>query len=307
LQTVFYNACLPDVAPPGKIGTVSGVGWGLGYLGGLLALVIALVGFVQPEVPWFGFSREAGENVRATNLLVAVWFLIFSIPLFLWVREDRSRASPPGRVVAETLKQLRHTFVELRKHRQTWRFLLARLVYNDGLVTIFAFGGIYAAETFDFTLEEVLVFGIVLNVTAGLGAVLMGFLDDKIGGKRTIAISLLGLIATTMLAILAPTKTWFWVAGILLGIFVGPNQAASRSLMGRFVPHELENEFFGFFAFSGKLTAFVGPLFLGVLTQVSGSQRVGVSVVVVLFIVGFALLLLVDERAGSAARAAEQH
>ena len=305
--TVFYNAFLPDVAPPGKIGTVSGVGWGLGYLGGLLALVIALVGFVQPEVPWFGFSREAGENVRATNLLVAVWFLIFSIPLFLWVREDRSRASPPGRVVAETLKQLRHTFVELRKHRQTWRFLLARLVYNDGLVTIFAFGGIYAAETFDFTLEEVLVFGIVLNVTAGLGAVLMGFLDDKIGGKRTIAISLLGLIATTMLAILAPTKTWFWVAGILLGIFVGPNQAASRSLMGRFVPHELENEFFGFFAFSGKLTAFVGPLFLGVLTQVSGSQRVGVSVVVVLFIVGFALLLLVDERAGSAARAAEQH
>ncbi|HLF23212.1 MAG TPA: MFS transporter [Burkholderiales bacterium] len=302
--TVFYNAFLPDVAPRGRIGTVSGIGWGLGYFGGLLALVVALVGFVQPEMPWFGFSKIAGENVRATNLLVAVWFLVFSLPLFLWVPEDRSRASAPGRVVAATVAQLRHTFTALRKYQQTWRFLLARLIYNDGLVTIFAFGGIYAAETFQFTLEEVLIFGIVINLTAGVGAIVMGFLDDKIGGKRTIVVSLVGLIVATIVAIVAPTKTWFWIAGIAIGIFVGPNQAASRSLMGRFVPHELENEFFGFFAFSGKLTAFIGPLLLGVLTQISGSQRVGVSSVVALFVVGLALLLLVDERAGSAARAA---
>jgi UMF1 family MFS transporter len=303
LGTVFYNAFLPDVAPPGRIGTVSGVGWGLGYFGGLAALVLALVGFVQPDEPWFGFTKTAGENVRATNLLVAVWFLVFSLPLFLWVREDRSQVSPAGQVVRETLVQLKHTFARLREHEQTWKFLLARLVYNDGLVTIFAFGGIYAAETFGFSLEEVLLFGIVINITAGAGAIAMGFLDDKIGGKRTIVISLVGLIAATALAIAAPTKAWFWVAGIAMGIFVGPNQAASRSLMGRFVPPDLENEFFGFFAFSGKLTAFIGPLLLGIFTQLANSQRVGVSVVVGLFIVGLVLLAFVDEHAGARARA----
>lgn len=300
--SVFYNAFLPDVAPEGRIGSVSGWGWGVGYFGGLLALAVALFAFVQPETPLFGFSREDGENVRATNLLVAVWFLIFSLPLFLWVREDKSRASPAGRVVAETLTQLRHTFTQVRRYRQTVRFLIARLIYNDGLVTIFAFGGIYAAQSFGFTLEEVLIFGIVINLAAGTGAILMGFLDDSIGGKRTIIVSLIGLMAATTLAIVATDKAALWIAGILIGIFSGPNQSASRSLMGRFVPRSGQNEFFGFFAFSGKLTAFIGPLLLGILTEWTGSQRVGVSVVLVLFAVGLALLLSVDEQEGRRAR-----
>jgi UMF1 family MFS transporter len=209
-------------------------------------------------------------------------------------------------VIKEAFAQLRHTLIEVRKYRQTVRFLLARLVYNDGLVTVFAFGGIYAAGTFGFAFEEVLLFGIVINVFAGLGAAAMGLLDDRIGGKRTIVISLIGLTAAALLAILATSAMWFWIAGILIGVFAGPNQAASRSLMGRFVPHELENEFFGFFAFSGKLTAFIGPFLLGVLTDVSGSQRVGVSVVVVLFVLGLLLLLPLDERAGSQARTPQQ-
>ena len=300
--TVFYNAFLPDVAPEGRIGRVSGFGWGLGYFGGLVALAAALVTLVQPETPWFGFSTEAGENVRATNLLVAVWFLVFSLPLFVWVKEDKSRVSAPGRVVAETLTQLRRTFGEIRRYRQTVRFLVARLIYNDGLVTVFAFGGIYAAETFGFTLEDVLLFGIVINVAAGTGAILMGIVDDRIGGKRTILFSLVGLIGATALAVTATNEVWLWVAGILIGIFAGPNQSASRSLMGRFVPRAVENEFFGFFAFSGKLTAFIGPLLLGILTDVSGSQRVGVSIVLVLFAIGLALLLTVDEREGTKAR-----
>jgi UMF1 family MFS transporter len=299
--TVFYNAFLPDVAPEGRIGRISGYGWGLGYIGGLIALGLALVALIQPETPWLGFSREAGENVRATNLLVAIWFLVFSIPLFAWVAEDKSQVSPRGRVVRETFKQLRATFREVRSYRQVFWFLLARMVYNDGLVTIFAFGGIYAAETFGFTLQEVLVFGIVLNLTAGLGALAMGHLDDFLGGKRTIMISLLGLIVSTLIAVLATSKLWFWAAGIILGVFVGPNQAASRSLMGRFVPPVAENEFFGFFAFSGKLTAFMGPFLLGVLTLETGSQRVGVSVVLALFLIGLILLALVDEEEGIAA------
>jgi UMF1 family MFS transporter len=276
--------------------------WGLGYLGGLLALAIALLTLVQPETPWFGFSKEAGENIRATNLLVAVWFLVFSVPLFVWVREDKSKVSVSGRVVAEAFAQLKGTFVEVRKYRHLLRFLIARLVYNDGLVTVFAFGGIYAAATFGFTFEQVLLFGIVINVAAGLGAALMGILDDMIGGKRTVVISLLGLIAAATLAIVATSPLWFWIAGVSLGIFVGPNQSASRSLMGRFVPDNVKNEFFGFFAFSGKLTAFIGPFLLGLLTDLSGSQRVGMSVVIVLFVIGLALLLPLDERAGIRAR-----
>ncbi|HEX7082141.1 MAG TPA: MFS transporter [Gammaproteobacteria bacterium] len=302
LGSVFYNAFLPDIAPEGRIGTVSGWGWGLGYFGGLLALVVALVTLVQPDTPWFGFSREDGENVRATNLLVAVWFVVFSLPLFLFVKEDKSRVSPPGRIVREALTQLRRTFAEVRRYRQTVRFLIARLLYNDGLVTVFAFGGIYAAETFGFTLPQVLVFGIVINVAAGAGAILMGFLDDRIGGKRTIILSLLGLIVATGVAIAATSAPALWVAGILIGIFAGPNQAASRSLMGRFVPPAVENEFFGFFAFSGKLTAFIGPFLLGVLTDVTGSQRAGVTVVLGLFAIGLLVLLAVDEREGAAAR-----
>lgn len=300
--TVFYNAFLPDLAPRGRIGTLSGLAWGLGYVGGLLALVFALMALVQPETPWFGFSTENGENIRATNLVVAAWFLVFSVPFLLWVPEDRSRTSVSGRVFADAFVQLKDTLSEIRKYRQMVRFLVARLVYNDGLVTVFAFGGIYAAGTFGFSFEQVLLFGIVINVAAGLGAAAMGVLDDRIGGKRTIVISLLGLIAASLLAVLATSATWFWIAGILLGVFVGPNQAASRSLMGRFVPHQMENEFFGFFAFSGKLTAFIGPFLLGVLTDVSGSQRVGISIVIVLFVLGLLLLLPVDERAGSQAR-----
>ncbi len=296
---VFYNAFLPDIAPPDRIGRISGYGWSLGYVGGLLAMVVALIGFVNPDVPWFGFSTENGENIRATNLLVAVWFFIFSIPLFLWVREDKSRVSKSRKeIVASSIKQLINTFHDIRRYRQIIQLLVARLFYNDGLITIFAFGGIYAAGTFNFSFSEIMIFGIVLNVAAGAGAFVMGFLDDKLGGKKTIQISLYGLFIATVIAVFSPGKIFFWVAGIIVGIFSGPNQAASRSLMGRFVPSDKENEFFGFFAFSGKATAFLGPLLLGTLTELFNSQRVGVSAVLLFFIIGSLFLVSVDEKEG---------
>lgn len=295
--TVFYNAFLPDLTTERNIGRVSGWGWGLGYLGGLGALAVALVTLVQPETPWFGFSTDQGENVRATNLLVAAWFLIFSLPLFLFVRDDRSNRSAPGTVIRDSLAQLASTFREVRKHRETVKFLIARLVYNDGLVTIFSFGGIYAAETFGFSLTDVLVFGIVINIAAGLGAIAMGYLDDWAGAKLTIIVSLLGLIAAALVGIFSQNPAWFWAAGVTIGIFAGPNQAASRSLMGRFVPHGMQNEYFGFFAFSGKLTAFIGPLLLGVVTGIADSQRVGMGVVLIMFVIGLLLFLAVREPA----------
>jgi len=304
---VFYNAFLPDVAPPGKIGRVSGFGWGLGYLGGLLALAVALLTLVQPARPWFGFSTVDGENIRATNLLVAGWFVVFCAPTFLWVRQRRAAVAPGRRVIVDGIRELIDTLHEIRRYRQVVRFLLARLFYNDGLITIFAFGGIYAAGTFGFEMQEILIFGIVLNVSAGAGAFALGFLDDALGGKRTIQVSVLGLLAAGLLAVVAQSKAAFWVAGIVVGLFAGPSQSASRSLMGRFAPPDKQNEFFGFFAFSGKATAFIGPLMLGLLTETFASQRAGVAVVLVLFAVGLLLLAAVDEQEGVARAAGTRH
>jgi UMF1 family MFS transporter len=256
-------------------------------------MAVALVGFVQPEFPWFGLSKVGGQNIRATNLLVAAWFLVFALPLFLNVPEARS-----GRVRFEptaAFRALAATFRDLRRHAQVFRFLLARLVYNDGLVTIFAFGGIYAATTFGFTFSQVLTFGVVINVAAGLGAFAFGFLDDRVGGKRTVMLSLAALSVAAALAAWAPTATWLWVAAILIGIFVGPNQSASRSLMARMVPEEKQAEFFGFFAFSGKATSFLAPLAYGEATRAFGSLRAGVATVLVFFVVGMVLLSRVRE------------
>jgi UMF1 family MFS transporter len=151
------------------------------------------------------------------------------------------------------------------------------------------------------SLSEVIQFGIALNVFSGLGALAFGFVDDKLGGKRTVLITLVALAGATILAVWAPTKLWLWVAGILIGIFVGPNQSASRSLMGRFVPEKHQAEFFGFFAFSGKITSFMGPILLGIASQVFDSQRAGVATVLLFFLVGGSLLATVNERRGIAA------
>ena len=293
LGNVFYNAFLPVVASRERLGRVSGYGWALGYAGGLVCMAVALFGFIQPETPWFGLSREGGWNIRATNLLVAGWFLVFALPLFRNVPEHRTGPILFAPVAA--FRELAGTFRELRRYREAFKFLLARLVYNDGLVTIFAFGGIYAASTFGFTPTQVLYFGIALNVAAGLGAYLFGFIDDRLGGKRTVMLSLVALSGAGALAAWAPNATWLWIAGILIGIFVGPNQSASRSLLARMVPEEKQGEFFGFFAFSGKATSFLAPLLYGEASRAFGSLRAGVATVLVFFVVGMVLLSRVKE------------
>jgi UMF1 family MFS transporter len=231
---------------------------------------------------------------------VAGWFFVFSLPMLLWVD------SPAARRHEDTVAGIRGAFIELKRtfrnigrYRQIVRFLAARLVYNDGLVTIFTFGGAYAAGAFGMGLDEVIIFGIGLNVSAGLGALLFGVVDDRIGGKRTILITLVALTLASLLAVVAPDRTWLWIAGLSVGLFVGPNQSASRSLMGRFVPTHSRGEFFGFFAFSGKATAFLGPLAMSTATAAFG-LRAGVSTVVVFFIIGGLILLSVDETEGIA-------
>jgi UMF1 family MFS transporter len=321
MGSVFCNAYLPDISHSKNVGRISGYGWSLGYVGGLIALALAMVFLVQTDTPIFGFGKgEAGayENIRATNLLVAVWFAVFSIPTFLFLKDRKPDKKALLKNVKHTLKDFRTTAKELKEYPQIIRFLIARLFYNDGLVTIFAFGGIYASGSLDFTFNEIMIMGIVLNITAGLGAFLMGFLDDKVGGRKTIKVTLIGLMIAILLAVIAPqlrpwlqyvlggssvpdwltAKNVFWAAAILIGIFSGPNQAASRSLMGRFTPETKKNEFFGFFAFSGKATAFAGPFLLGILTTAFESQRVGISVIFFFFLTGFFLLHKVDEEKG---------
>ena len=300
LGMVFYNAFLPDVCSESHIGRVSGIGWGLGYVGGLLALILAKFVLIRDD-PWFGLATDNHQNVRATALVTGAWFVLFSIPAFLWLSDrrtpsqGRSQGEPAQPLAA--FARLAQTFREVRRYRQIVLFLLARLLFNDGLITVFTVGGLYATTTFGFSRNELLTFGIVLNVTAGAGAFVFGLLDDKVGGKRTVLVSLVGLIASAGLAVLAPDRNLFWIAAIGIGIFAGPNQSASRSLMGRFVPPTKKTEFFGFFAFSGKATAFLGPLFLGLLTTLF-NQRAGVSVVLVLFVAGLICLLFVDEAEG---------
>lgn len=306
MSAAFYDAFLPDLAPQESIGRISGFGWGLGYIGGIVAMMIALYGFVQtdgPLYPFFsgllGFDTAGGENVRATNLLVAGWFAVFTIPFILFVREPRviGRTREPN-VVAAAYRQLADTFGHLRQYRQIVRLLVARLIYNDGLVVIFAMGAIFASNVYGFTTEQVIAFGIVINVAAGLGAFLFGFIDDRIGGRNTIAVSLVGLMCATLIAVLGATSTTFWIAAILTGLLVGPTQAASRSLLGRFVPDDKEAEFYGFFAFSGKATAFLGPQIYSLMLLLFGTHRAGMAGTLLFFSVGLLLLLRVDEAEG---------
>jgi UMF1 family MFS transporter len=300
---VFYNAFLPDIAPSDKIGRISGIGWGLGYIGGLAAMFVAMIGLVNPEVPWFGFSRQLGENIRATNLLVAVWYGLFSLPLFLLVKEKPVNPPPRDEKIFSAIRtDIRTAMFAIAGYRQIVQFLIARLIYNDGLITIFAFGGIYAAGTFHFSFKEIMIFGIVLNITAGTGALFFGFFEDRMGSKKTVLLSLAGLIIASLMAVITSSRTIFWLASILVGVFSGPNQSASRALMGRMTPADKLNQFFGFYAFSGKFTTFLGPLLLGVLTDSFDSQRAGMAVVLVFFVIGGLILAQVDEEAGMVER-----
>ena len=299
LGGVFYNAFLPEIARKERMGRMSGWAWGLGYAGGLACLAIALAVLVRDD-PLFGIDTEGGLHYRATNLLVAGWFALFSLPL-LMMAPRQSRRSAEGGGPVQAYRALLATLRQLRDYREIMRLLIARLVYNDGLVTVFSFGGIYAAGTFGLSLSEVIVFGIAINVAAGAGAALFGFVDDRVGARTTILVSLVGLTAATLLAAFASDVTWLWVAAIGIGIFVGPNQSASRSLLARFVPERQSTEFFGFFAFSGKITAFLGPLLFGIATEALDSQRAGVATVVPFFVAGGLLLLTVNEERGVAA------
>lgn len=303
---VFYNGLLPEIAPRKDMGKISGFGWGVSYIGGLLCLICVLFLFIKPDNgnSFFGLIPPP-LKVPSMCFFVGAWYLLFSLPLFLFLKlpaapdQNAAKRAVGIHLLGTTFQELFRTVRLIRTdYRQIFNLLLARLFYNDGLVTIFAFGGIYAQKVFDFSTSQVLIFGIVINVAAGIGAIGFGFLEDRIGSKKTIQYSLIAFIGVALLAILAPSQPWFWAAAILVGVLSGPNQSASRSLMAKFVPNQRENEFFGLFAFSGKATAFLSPLTWYVLYSLSGNYRVAMGSVLVFFAIGLILTRAVNEQAG---------
>jgi len=286
---VFVNAMLPQIAPASHLGRLSGWAGGLGYAGGLVCLALCLALFVMPELPLFGLDRDRAEDVRATGPFVALWFALFALPLFFLVRES-ARPFRPGAAVQQGLASLWRTLKLLPQHGQTWRFLLARMLYTDGLNTLFAFGGIYAAGSFGMSFQDILIFGILLNVTAGIGAFGFAWVDDFVGAKFTILFSVAALIGLGGAILLIESQLWFYILGCGIGAFIGPAQTASRSYYARIVPPDLATEFFGLYALSGKVTAFLGPALVGWVTFWADSQRWGMATILLFFLAGLALL-----------------
>ncbi len=289
VATVFYNAMLPGLAPPGRLGRLSMLAWGAGYAGGLTCLVLCLTLLISPATPPFGLDRAQSEQIRATALLAGTWLAVFGWPVSVFVPQATPRTS--WRVaIARGTTELRQALRDAARQPGLRRFLIARLFYMDGLTTLFAFGGIYAAGAFGLDAQGVLMFGIGLNVTAGLGALGFAWVEDRIGPKTTVLASLAALTALSVMVLLVRDRSWFWGLGLTLGLFVGPAQAASRSLMATMAPEDARGAWFGLFALSGRITALFGPLALGVVTALFASQRAGMAVIPAFLVVGAVLL-----------------
>lgn len=293
LGTVLYNSMLPEVTSAEHMGRVSGLAWGLGYAGGLACLGLALVLLVQPDPALFGLDRGASEHVRATALLVAAWTVLFAWPVLLAVPDPAGERMPMGRAAIACVAETRALLRDLPRRPDMLRFLVARLFYTDGLNTLFAFGAIYAAGVHGMDFEEILLFGISLNVTAGLGAAAFGMLEDRLGSKRTVMVALTAMVGLGPVLLLTGSKPVFWGIALALGVFMGPAQAASRTLMALMAPAEQRAAHFGLFALSGRITGFLGPGVLATVTAATQSQRAGMATVLVFLALGAAILATV--------------
>jgi UMF1 family MFS transporter len=317
---VFNNSMMPTLVPPDRIGGLSGTGWAIGYVGGILSLVLVL-GFLaaSPETghtlfgfsPLFGLDPVTHQGDRITGPLTGVWFIVFALPMFM-VTPDYPAKRPWREALWEGLTDLRQTLAELPKHKSMAAFLLANMIYTDGLASLFAFGGIYAAGTFGWNTIQIGTFGIILAIAGTFGAWLGGKLDDSLGPKRVIAGSMLILLLAIMAILLvdrdsilfvrvaspapggalfaAPAERAYLVLGCLIGAAGGPLQAASRTLLIHMAPKERIAQYFGLFALTGKVTSFVGPLLIGIVTAVTESQKAGMAVLVLFFVGGLVLL-----------------
>ncbi len=323
--TVFNNAMMPTLVPPGQIGRLSGTGWATGYVGGILSLILVL-GFLaaSPEtgrtlfgfMPLFGLDPVTHQGDRISGPLTGIWFIVFVLPMFL-LTPDYPAKRRIGDALREGLTELKQTLAELPQRKSLAAFLLANMIYTDALVSLFAFGGIYAAGTFGWNTIQIGSFGIILAIAGTFGAWLGGKLDDKLGPKRVIAGSMLLLLFAIVAILLvdkdrilfievappvpggalfaASAERAYLLLGCLIGAAGGPLQAASRTLLIRLAPQDRIAQYFGLFALTGKVTSFVGPLLIGAITAVTASQKAGMAVLVLFFVAGLALLARVRD------------
>lgn len=294
---VNYNAMLSQVATPRTIGRVSGFGWGMGYLGGIVLLLIVYFGFISPEVGLFGVTGDDGMDVRVSMLVSAVWFGLFALPVFFAVPEYRGRGARRDRVgFLASYRRLGASIARLwRTDRSLLGFLAASAVFRDGLAGVFTFGGVLAAGTFGFSPGEVIIFAIAANVVAGVSTISVGLLDDRLGAKPVIIVALIGLVLAGLAVFVLHDggQTVFWIFGLALCLFVGPAQSAARSYLARIVPAGQEGEIFGLYATTGRAVSFLAPLAFGVFVAIGGAQYWGILGIVAVLAIGLVLLLFV--------------
>ena len=282
---VSYNSILKKVSDKNDYGKISGLSWCSGYIGGISALIICLVLFIFPNELPFNISKDQGGDVRSCMVFISIWLIVFSIPIFLYVEEPKKNVTQKN-----TINYLIEGFKIIVKNKTLLRYFIARVFYFDALVTIFAFGGIYASKVFNFSQIEILYFAILINVSAALGAILGGFFDDKFSPFKVIKISILGIIFSGIILLLINDKNLFWLVSFLLGIFIGPLQSSSRVLLTKIIPEERGGQFFGFAIFSGKVTSFLGPLIYGIIATSLNNQKFAMTFVILLFIISIVLI-----------------
>lgn len=291
-------AFLPEIARGEHIGRVSGWGWGLGYLGGMatLGLCLVYVQFAQAQ------GIAASAFVPVTLLITAGMFAVACSPTFLFLRE-RAKPQPYGAgAVRASFSRLRHTLAEVRRFRDLARFLLCIVCYQAGVQAVIALAAIYAQQAMHFTTPQTIVLVLVVNVAAAVGALLFGYVQDRVGHKRAISMTLVGWLGTTLLAAGADGERAFWIAANLAGLCLGSSQSAGRALVGYLSPEDRHGEFFGLWGLSVKLSSVLGPMTYGIVVWVThGQHRLAFALTGIYFIFGLLLLVGVDVTRGRTA------
>lgn len=292
----FVSSFLTDIASEEDMGKISGYAWSFGYIGGLTSLVISLA--ILSMFP----SGKENEflGIRLTNLVTAFFFGIAAIPTFLWLHEKgQKRKLPPGETYFSLpFKRLKDTFIHIKEFKELMKFLLSFLFFNSGIAVVISFAAVYAQKDLGFTPSMTVLLIIVVNVTASVGAFLFGYLEDIIGSKNTIMITLFIWIITVTSAFFIKGKQAFWVVANLAGISMGASQSSARALVGLFSPESKSAEFFGFWGFAGKLSAIIGLLSFGTMSYLFSSNRIAILSTIFYFIVGIIILVFVDEKRG---------
>ena len=288
----FCSSFLPEIAEPSQVGKISGYGWALGYIGGLLSLALCLI--------IFKFFGQGELQIRFTFLSTALFFLLSAIPTFLWLRERKQPETlPEGETYFKIgYKRLRETFRDLAHFGELMKFLFVFFLFSCGISTIIAFSSIYAESVVGFSKGETLIFFIVVQLSSSLGAFAFGFVEDRIGAKRTIAITLVLWIIVVAGVWWSPSKGFFWFAGNLAGLAIGSSQSSSRAMVALFTPRAKSAEFFGLWGMSSKFAATVGIFSYSLMTTISGSMKSGILLTGLFFIAGLSGIFFIDEERG---------